>query len=134
MDQVAALHWIQENIMEFGGDPHNVTIAGHGHGAAMVNLLMISPMAKGLFSRVILMSGSALSPWAIAYDADLYSRHLGKSLGCPNYDNVVMVNCLRSKSVDEILRVELQVPEHLTGFGPIIDGIVGKEKKIKIKF
>lgn len=47
MDQVAALHWIQENIQEFGGDPSNVSIMGHGFGAASVNLLMLSPMAKG---------------------------------------------------------------------------------------
>lgn len=47
MDQVAALHWIQDNIIEFGGDPDNVTVFGQGHGAACVNLLMLSPMAKG---------------------------------------------------------------------------------------
>lgn len=47
MDQVAALHWIQDNIAEFGGDPNNVTVFGQGHGAACVNLLMLSPMAKG---------------------------------------------------------------------------------------
>lgn len=47
MDQVAALHWIQENIGEFGGDSHNVTIFGNGFGAASVNLLMLSPMARG---------------------------------------------------------------------------------------
>ena len=47
MDQVAALHWIQENIANFGGDNKNVTIFGHGHGATCVNLLMLSPMAKG---------------------------------------------------------------------------------------
>lgn len=47
MDQVAALHWIQENIAEFGGSPSNVTIVGHGHGAACAHLLMLSPMAKG---------------------------------------------------------------------------------------
>jgi hypothetical protein len=39
-------------------------------------------------------------------------------------DNVVMVDCLRQKSVDEILRVDLMAPQHLTAFGPIIDGIV----------
>jgi len=48
MDQVAALHWIQENIKEFGGDESNVTIIGHGHGAACVNFLMLSPMARGI--------------------------------------------------------------------------------------
>jgi hypothetical protein len=47
MDQVAALHWIQENIAEFGGDASNVTLAGHGYGASTVNLLMVSPMVRG---------------------------------------------------------------------------------------
>jgi carboxylesterase type B len=42
MDQIAALHWLQENIAMFGGDPTNVTIVGHGTGAACVNFLMTS--------------------------------------------------------------------------------------------
>ena len=48
MDQIAALHWIQENIAEFGGDAFNVTIAGHGYGAACVNLLMLTDLGRGL--------------------------------------------------------------------------------------
>lgn len=43
MDQIAALHWIQQNIALFGGDPGNVTLFGHGTGAACINFLMISP-------------------------------------------------------------------------------------------
>lgn len=54
MDQVAALHWIQENIAEFGGEPRNVTLIGHGFGAACVHLLMLSPMAKGLFVWILI--------------------------------------------------------------------------------
>ena len=50
MDQVAALHWIQENIGEFGGNADNVTVIGHGFGAACVHLLMLSPMAKGIWA------------------------------------------------------------------------------------
>lgn len=42
MDQIAALHWIQENIAMFGGDPSNVTLMGHGTGAACVGFLMAS--------------------------------------------------------------------------------------------
>lgn len=42
MDQIAALHWIQENIAVFGGDPTNVTLLGHGTGAASVNFLLTS--------------------------------------------------------------------------------------------
>lgn len=42
MDQIAALHWLQENVSVFGGDPTNVTLLGHGTGAACVNFLMTS--------------------------------------------------------------------------------------------
>lgn len=43
MDQIAALHWVQQNIGLFGGDPGNVTLLGHGTGAACIHFLMISP-------------------------------------------------------------------------------------------
>ena len=47
LDIVAALHWVKQNIRVFGGDPDQVTLMGQGHGAALVNILMISPIAKG---------------------------------------------------------------------------------------
>lgn len=43
MDQIAVLHWVQQNIALFGGDPENVSLMGHGPGAACINFLMISP-------------------------------------------------------------------------------------------
>lgn len=43
MDQIAALHWVQQNIRQFGGDPRRVTLAGHGTGAACVHFLAVSP-------------------------------------------------------------------------------------------
>lgn len=42
MDVIAALHWLQENIGAFGGDPQSVTLAGHGTGAACVHFLISS--------------------------------------------------------------------------------------------
>ncbi len=60
MDQIAALQWVQENIKKFGGDPSNVTIFGESAGGMDVTLLMTSPLAKGLFGRVIAESGSVL--------------------------------------------------------------------------
>jgi hypothetical protein len=38
-----ALHWLQENVQEFGGDPTSVTLMGHGTGAACATFLMTSP-------------------------------------------------------------------------------------------
>ncbi|KAK3918786.1 Neuroligin-4, Y-linked [Frankliniella fusca] len=43
MDQIAALHWLQQNVALFGGDPKNVTLMGHGTGAACIHFLMMSP-------------------------------------------------------------------------------------------
>lgn len=51
MDQLASLHWLQENIGRFGGDPAQVTVMAHGHGAACLSLLMLSPAAAGKSSR-----------------------------------------------------------------------------------
>lgn len=43
MDQLAALHWLQQNAALFGGDPGRVTLMGHGSGAACIEFLMVSP-------------------------------------------------------------------------------------------
>ena len=57
LDQIAALHWLQENITQFGGDTANVTIAGQSAGSFSVNALVASPLAKGLFQKAIAESG-----------------------------------------------------------------------------
>nr|AII21985.1 odorant degrading enzyme CXE11 [Sesamia inferens] len=63
-DQVQALKWVQKNIVNFGGDPKSVTIFGISAGAASVEYLLLSPMAKGLFHKAIAQSGSSLLHWA----------------------------------------------------------------------
>ena len=59
LDQIAALQWIQSNIAKFGGDAHNVTIAGQSAGGAAVHDLTASPLARGLFQRAIVQSGGS---------------------------------------------------------------------------
>jgi para-nitrobenzyl esterase len=59
MDQIAALQWVRANIARFGGDPGNVTIFGQSAGAVDDTVLMTSPLAKGLFQKVIAESGTA---------------------------------------------------------------------------
>ncbi|XP_068205391.1 neuroligin-1-like [Palaemon carinicauda] len=111
MDQLAALHWVQENIVRFGGDPGQVTVMGHGTGAACLNYLVISPAATaGLFKRAILMSGSALSPWASVRDPSGHAFDVATQLDCPvpndlfrHYEN--LLQCLRKRPLHHILQV-----------------------------
>jgi para-nitrobenzyl esterase len=58
MDQIAALQWVRANIARFGGDPGNVTIFGQSAGAVDATVLMTSPLAAGLFHKVIAESGT----------------------------------------------------------------------------
>ena len=61
LDQIKALEWVRDNISAFGGDPGNITLSGESAGAASVSALCTSPLAKGLFKRVILESSTVAS-------------------------------------------------------------------------
>ena len=62
LDQIKSLEWVRDNIAAFGGDPDNVTLAGESAGAACVSALCTSPLAKGLFRRVIAESSTTTAP------------------------------------------------------------------------
>jgi len=57
LDQIAALEWVHQNIARFGGNAKNVTVFGESAGSTKVGLLLCSPLAAGLFQKVILESG-----------------------------------------------------------------------------
>ncbi|XP_068214052.1 neuroligin-4, X-linked-like [Palaemon carinicauda] len=133
MDQLAALHWVQENIVRFGGDPGQVTVMGHGTGAACLNYLVISPAATGagLFKRAILMSGSALSPWASVGDSSGHAFDVATQLDCPvpndlfrHYEN--LLQCLRKRHLHDILQIQLKTSKFQVAVGPSIDGVTIK--------
>ncbi|GJQ76635.1 hypothetical protein Trydic_g15495 [Trypoxylus dichotomus] len=122
-DMVMALKWVKSNIKHFGGDPNNVTIFGESAGGAAVHLLVLSPMAKGLFHRAIIQSGSALNPWAIGKPS---ANELAQVLNCPYTKNEDILNYLQDLPVEKILEGQEKLPDDfLPNFvrplGPVIE-------------
>jgi para-nitrobenzyl esterase len=78
LDQIAALRWVHDNIAHFGGDPKNVTLFGESAGAIDAAMLMTSPLAGGLFRRVISESGPAFDPPQTLSQAEAMGKAVGE--------------------------------------------------------
>jgi para-nitrobenzyl esterase len=110
MDQIAALRWVRHNIAEFGGDPHEVTIAGQSAGGLSVLALTVSQRARGLFERAIVQSGAfALRQQSLA-SAETAGEAVATGAGCPDQS----AGCLRGLPVDALV----------SSFGSGIPGVV----------
>lgn len=104
LDLIKALTWVRNNITAFGGDPKNVTIFGESGGGTKVLSVMSSPLAKGLFHKAIIESGSgSLSETAAMTleEAEAAGERLAAKLGVDGEKNVL--KALRSKSWEDIL-------------------------------
>jgi len=63
-DQIAALHWLHDNVKAFGGDAAKITIAGQSAGGGSVLALLSSPLAAGLFRAAIVESSPGTGRYA----------------------------------------------------------------------
>ncbi|MBB5911909.1 para-nitrobenzyl esterase [Nocardia transvalensis] len=79
-DQIFALHWVQENVAAFGGDPGNVTVFGESAGGMSVVNLLVAPQARGLFRRAIVQSANG-SAVAAADDARKVAEQVAAKIG-----------------------------------------------------
>jgi para-nitrobenzyl esterase len=82
LDLVLALRWVRDNVAEFGGDPGLVTVFGQSGGGAKSATLMAMPEARGLFHRVITMSGQQITASRVA-TATMHARQVLDGLKLP---------------------------------------------------
>ncbi|VDK66852.1 unnamed protein product, partial [Onchocerca ochengi] len=133
-DQILALKWIKLNARVFGGDPENILLMGHGSGAASASLLALSPRAEGLFQKIVLLSGTALSPGVVRDTAINATWILDRKLHCRSFNSSELLECFKKQLKDEILDISASISiasflrmryDGYEEFVPIVDGIGG---------
>ncbi|PRD33743.1 UNVERIFIED_CONTAM: Acetylcholinesterase-1 [Trichonephila clavipes] len=104
-DMVMALQWVNDNIESFGGDKDRITLHGQSAGSIAISLLCVSPLTKGLFSKAIMESGSAIFLMDNQLQPNLnLSQRLAKSVGCASDNKTIqddpesVVSCVREKN------------------------------------
>lgn len=116
LDQVAAMEWVQKNIVDFGGDPKKVTIAGESAGSISVSLQLASPLSKDLFARAIGESGACIKPTmppVSLADAEKTGLDFATKAGYPTLDQ------LRKLSTREVY--EIYNESRRFGFPVVLD-------------
>lgn len=124
-DVVLALRWVRDNIVAFKGNPYRVVVGGESFGAAMVEALMLSPMARGLFHGAIMQSGTALAPWAFNYDSISRAKALKEAYNNDNFPHMLLEANLEDL---ETKTLELQMP--YLPFGICVESAFRKEERL----
>ena len=105
LDVVAALEWVRDNAVQFGGDPSRVTVFGQSGGGSKTSTLYGMPAARGLFHRGIVMSGNQVrsnTPDQATRNAEAFLKRLD----------------LSRANLDEIQRIPMRrIREALNGGG-----------------
>ncbi|XP_077983973.1 uncharacterized protein LOC144438702 [Glandiceps talaboti] len=122
-DILFALEWIRGDVINFGGNPDQVTLAGFKAGAVAVQFLMTSPLSRDLFHRVICLSGSSLSPLVENRNNDPLQRaeRFIKHVGCVRDTAKQMIRCLQRVDVELMINMIVMYGDNFP-HRPVVDG------------
>ena len=140
LDIVKALEWIKKNIVNFGGNPSDVTIVGESGGGGKVGTLMCMPAAKGLFHKAIIQSGTLINTMTKEKSQQLASVVL-ENLGLTSDDvgklDAIAYADLVKAGNDAIAKLSgPRRPESPTmfGFAPSADGVALLQQPFSPRF
>ena len=136
LDVIAALEWMQDNIVEFHGDPNRVMLSGLSSGAFVVCHILAAPEAAGLISAAAIQSGncsrrtrlnaSVSMAMAPLFDTAVnLHRPVLAAAGCDMAADIPQ--CLRDLPAVDLFaagQAAIVANNGRSLFGPIVDGVV----------
>jgi para-nitrobenzyl esterase len=127
LDQVAALEWVRDHAVAFGGDASNVTIFGESAGGMSVGTLLGCPAARGLFQQAIPQSGSCQAIHDHESAAGVATSLLSAlGMSTPNVKQLREVPADKLMQVQQAITLQLMMVggAQLLPFQPVVDGSV----------
>jgi para-nitrobenzyl esterase len=133
-DLVAALHWVRENIANFGGDPDCVMIYGQSGGGSKVTTLLGMPSAAGLIHRASAQSGGGGNPPDSDQSSE-FARQVLAELGVTDIAALQKMEWAKLNEVGNAVMTRMNPPrgpsgptpppgttKPRVGWGPTVDG------------
>uniref|UniRef100_A0A0N5B8V5 Carboxylic ester hydrolase n=1 Tax=Strongyloides papillosus TaxID=174720 RepID=A0A0N5B8V5_STREA len=115
-DQTYALYFIDGIITSFRGNRDDITISGTSAGSASVGALTISPHSNFMFKRTVQFSGSIFNEFGLTKQSEIFSKKLFEHAGCIHKDNLEVLKCMKSKSLEELYTAMDKVGIHCNTF------------------
>ncbi|XP_023952031.2 esterase E4-like [Bicyclus anynana] len=129
-DVLLALKWLQQNVKYFAGDPSNITLMGNSGGAVIVDILLQTPKAEGLFSKAIMQSGSSWHPSYIDVNPKQRAQALAEILEIKAGTSEELISKLTDVNANRITEAELDlvhpdesmaIQREIVQFGPVVE-------------